>query len=264
MRTSVLASLCILAVHASAMLGHAQVAKRVPPPTATSSNKVVDLFAASESGQIELRIIPRDEKQARIFMTNKTDEILTVRLPATYAAVPIVSQVFGQLPNNNNAQNQPMAQSAQVFGGPMMMQQPNNAPKGPLGLFNIPPEQTRDVRVMAICLEHGKANPRAAMPYRVVPLDSVARHPAIEPLLREYGEGKCSRLAVQAAAWHLSDGLDWDELAKKPGAMIAATVYEPYFSKGQIKQAKALVAAAEEQVVARAKPAPSVGEKLQK
>ncbi|HEX3871559.1 MAG TPA: hypothetical protein VHV77_14045 [Pirellulales bacterium] len=202
--------------------------------------KAVDLFKAAEAGQIEVRVIPRDEKQARILVTNKTNEPLRVRMPAVYAASPILAQFNGF---GNNNQQQTTQSASQRFGGPTNMQQNNNR-----GLFNIPPQQTRDVKVAGVCLDYGKPLPRAAMPYRLVPLSTVSTRPELETVLREFGEGECSQKVAQAAAWQITGGLTWEQLREEKGAMVAATVFEPYFTKQELDEAQKLVekAAAEE------------------
>jgi hypothetical protein len=251
---------------ASAVASAVEPAARVAPPElAKAPGEVVDLFAAAESKLIDVRIIPRDDKQARIFVTNKSGRALNVRLPETYAAVPVLSQILG-LPNNGAQAG--AAQAPQTFGGPINAGPQNNQQNAfPRGVFNIPPEQTRDIKVAAVCLDYGKPTPRALIPYELVPLASIATDPAIEPVLRAWGSGKYNRLVVQAAAWHLASSVSWEELAKKEGTMVAASEYEPYFTANQLKQAKALVAAAKKEVAQKEsanskKPTRSPGEKL--
>ena len=39
------------------------------------------------------------------------------------------------------------------------------------GMFNVPPEQTGKIKVPTVCLEHGKAEPHAKIPYEIKPID---------------------------------------------------------------------------------------------
>ncbi len=216
-----------------------QSAARAKTPGKAPPPRMVEMFAATEAGEVEVRIIPRDEKQARIFVTNKTDEPLRVKLPAVYGAVPLVLAQFNAQPGGN----QPTQQMPQQFGGPISAPQRNN---NPLGIFNIPPGQTRDVKVAGVCFEYGKRSPRSMLPYRVVPLATITSDPAVEHVLRNFGDDKCSQKVAQAAVWNLNSGLAWSELAKEKGSMIAAEVFDPYFTKQELSQARGLVAAAQD------------------
>ena len=55
----------------------------------------VDLFAAVAQQQIEVQLIPRDPSQCRLFISNKTDKPLSVKLPASFAGVPVLAQIPG-------------------------------------------------------------------------------------------------------------------------------------------------------------------------
>jgi hypothetical protein len=212
------------------------------------------LFAAAEAGQLTVRIIPRDEKQARILITNKTKQPLSVRLPEAFAARPILAQVRGfQLPGIQNQQG--MAQAPQTFGGPVNNgnQQNGNQQNGnnnnARGVFNIPPEQVRDIRVLAVCLEYGKPHPRPQHAYEMVPLASYSSDPVLAATLVRLGEGKCNQRVAQAAAWYLASDRSWEQLAKEQGDLIGVGEHAPYFTKRELQEAKELVAAARRDVV---------------
>ncbi len=68
-------------------------AKRVDQPKLDA--EIVEMFAAMEAGQIGVKIIPKDSKLARIFVENKTDKPLTVRLPAAFVGIPALAQFGG-------------------------------------------------------------------------------------------------------------------------------------------------------------------------
>ena len=53
---------------------------------------VVEMFAAIEKGQIAVQIFPHDATQARLVVTNKTTEPISVALPPAFAATPVLAQ----------------------------------------------------------------------------------------------------------------------------------------------------------------------------
>jgi hypothetical protein len=220
---------------------------RADPAATTSPGqqpaRTVELFAAMETGELAVKLIPRDAKKARIFIENKTQQPLNVKLPSTFAGVPVLAQFGAPMAGRPNmAAN---TQTPQTIGGPMGQQPGNQQNMRPGGFnFNIPPEKVGEVRVDCVCLEYGKPNPRAAIPYKLVPTSSVASEATVA-MLEEYGRGGYSHNAAQAAAWHLASGLSWEKLAKLPGTLIAEGVNDPYFSKRDMKDAEGLVAVAE-------------------
>jgi len=59
------------------------------------NQETVEMFAAIEKGQIAVKLIPKDSTQCRVFIENTTDTPLTVKLPETFAAVPVLAQQRG-------------------------------------------------------------------------------------------------------------------------------------------------------------------------
>ena len=51
--------------------------------------------------------------------------------------------------------------------------------------------------------------------------------------------GKLDQHSAQAAAWHLQNGLSWEELANKIGAKHINGSVEPYFTAAQLQRAGA-------------------------
>ena len=58
---------------------------------------LVDFFAAKRRGLIATRFIPANSKRATVMMKNLTDRRLGVRLPTTFAGIPILGQFGGGL-----------------------------------------------------------------------------------------------------------------------------------------------------------------------
>jgi hypothetical protein len=73
--------------------------------------------------------------------------------------------------------------------------------------------------------------------------------------------GQIDQHSAQAAAWHLQNGLSWQELAAKIGVKHIDGRKEPYFLPQHLQRALAATQVAR-QIVEQAGSAVSVGEEL--
>ena len=53
------------------------------------------MFAAIESKDIDVKLIPKDDKESRVIIKNNTRKPLTVKLPDAFAGVPVLAQARG-------------------------------------------------------------------------------------------------------------------------------------------------------------------------
>ena len=162
----------------------------------------VEMFDAMKAGQISVRLIPKNSLSARVLIENKTKQPLSVRLPETFAGVH--AQVAGA------GVNQTGGGGGQSLGGGF-----GGGIGGGRGVFSVPPEKVAQVKVSCVCLEHGKAEPTPKMKYEIKQLSEVTTKPGIEDLMKALASGRFDQDAIQAAAWHLNNGLSWAELAAK-------------------------------------------------
>ncbi len=220
--------------------------------------ETVDLFPAIESGKLEVRVIPKDSTLCRLWVTNKGDLPLNVRLPEALAAVPVLAQRGQQRPNQGNP-SQPLGIGAPLLQGLQGLRGPgNNQPflnpgnAGPMGpfqpgmnrpnvfgppMFCIPAEKTGQLRLASVCLEHGRPDPKPAIPYELKPIESVTAKPEVHELCRMLGRDEVTQRAAQAAAWHLNNGLSWQQLAaKRVGIFLAAS--RPLFARKELSEGK--------------------------
>ncbi len=77
-------------------------------------------------------------------------------------------------------------------------------------------------------------------------------------LCKMLGHGQIDQSAAQAAAWHLTDDLSWQQLANKEGARHLNGTVEPYFTADVLQRAVRIAAVAMER--GRENPLPSPGE----
>ncbi|WP_425615106.1 hypothetical protein NA78x_004997 [Anatilimnocola sp. NA78] len=202
------------------------------------------LFEAIKAGDLEAGVVPRDSKRLTIQFKNKTDRPLTIQMPAAMAAAPILAQQPGGFANfgqnfgqNNQRQNN---QSPQQLGMPGAN---NNGPFGQQngqGLFSIPAGRAIKVKLDCVCLEYGKPDPDARMKYELKPLSDVCSKPELETMLKSLGENAIDQRTAQAATWHLTNDLGWEQLAGLVSRRIGGYT-EHQFTTDQVAAAKRML-----------------------
>jgi hypothetical protein len=200
-----------------------------------------DVFAAIAAGDLEVGVVPRDERRLTIQMKNKTDRPLTIQMPPALAAAPILAQQpfpfpGGGFPNPNANRNQQAPQQLGLPGG-----QGNNG--GNLfggnrgGIFNIPAGRAIKIKADCVCLEYGKPEPDTRMKYELKPLASVCDKPELVAVLQSLGSEQINQRVAQAAAWHLTNDLSWDQLANLIQRQVGG-VKEMQFQTSEVAAAK--------------------------
>ena len=225
------------------------------------NDQTVEMFQAMKDGQIAVKFIPKDSKQANVMIENKTDKPLNVKLPDSFAGTPVLAQFGGgglagggtnRSSNNRNNQNQTMGGGMGGMGmGGMGMG---------MGMMNIAPEKVGKIEVKTVCLEHGKAEPRATVPYEIKPIESFTEKPGVKELCQMLGTGKIDQHAAQAAAWHLANDMSWRELGAKIGVKHINGRTEPYFTPQELQAAVALADTAVKTAAENEKQKPAKGD----
>jgi len=170
-----------------------------------------ELFKAAESAVIETRFIPQNDKVGNIIIVNKTDRPLTIKLPSTFGAVPILAQIgqFGQAAqpvNNAGFGSGGIGAAPQRLGGAIQNPNPNN----PFAQIN--PRGKKVIKVTMVCLDYGAPTPTPLMPYQIVSLNEVTNDNTVSSALTQLSNGNISQALAQAVAWHISSGLTWTDL----------------------------------------------------
>ena len=179
-----------------------------------------DMFDGIADGDISVKLIPKDSRESRVLIENKTDKPLSVKLPDAFGAVPVLAQAAGGANGSSN-------NASQSMGGGM-------GGGGGMGMFNVPPEKIAQFKVPTVCLEHGKPEPRPAIAYEIQPIESVTDKPEVQELCRMLGTGQINQRAAQVAAWNLNNGMSWQQLAAKQ-LQYANGASEPYFTPQEIR-----------------------------
>lgn len=201
--------------------------RRVDKNTAPAGD-AVEMFAAMKSKEIEVKVIPKDETELRVMITNNTRKPLNVKLPEAFAATPVLHQIGG------GARPGAPAGGQQAAGGGMGMGMGMGGMGMGGGMMNIAPEKTANFKVTTVCLEHGKKVPRPGIPYEIKPLESFTTKPEVKALLTALGNGKMNQRAAQVAAWHLANGMTFEQLAAKRIEHLDGSS-EQWFSREEIQ-----------------------------
>jgi len=67
------------------------------------------------------------------------------------------------------------------------------------------------------------------------------KDPVVGELIKLMCNGQLDQHSAQAAAWHVQNGLSWEDLANKIGAKHIDGSKEPYFTAAQLQRAFAAV-----------------------
>lgn len=113
------------------------------------------------------------------------------------------------------------------------------------GMFRVPAGRAGKVRAQTVCLEHGKPEPNSRMRYRIVPIEDFNSDPRIAHLCQQIASGKVTQNVAQAAAWHIANGLSWEELAAKDRVHSKYAGNQKFFTTEELELAMRVVRASE-------------------
>ena len=190
-----------------------------------------------ETYDLGAQFIARDSREATLILTNNTDKPLSVRLPAAFAAIPVLAQgallapaAPGRTTGPGSKQpNQPLGSNTQ-----------NKRPGQRQGLFDIPPERIVKLKVPAVCLEFGYAEPNMHVRYVIEPIEQYTSDPELQEVCKLLGTDKIDQQVAQAAAWHLANHLSWEKLAEMKHFPHNSGFTRPVFTQDQIRAAMQL------------------------
>ncbi len=195
----------------------------------------VDVFDAIKDKQVEVKFIPKNDREAQILIKNVADRPLSVRMPEAFAGLPVLAQGLGGggAAGGGGAGGGNQGTGGGLGGG-------GGGGQGGGAAFNIAPEKMVKVKVNIVCLDHGKADPNPRIPYELRPLDCYVSDPAIGESLKLMAAGEVSQRVAQIAAWHLNNHMSYEQLAAKEIKHLVGPS-EPYFTTAEITQAVSLV-----------------------
>lgn len=213
------------------------------------TSQPIDLFAAKEAGQVEVKLIPKDSTRATVLITNKTDQPLSIELPEVFAGVPVMAQFGGGGRGGGGGGLGGGGGGGQGIGGGGLGGGGGGGGGfggggGGGGAFHVEPGVVGKFRVPCVCLEHGKDDPNPRMAYELVPVETMSSDRKVAAILQMLGRGQIDQTAAQAAAWHLTDNLSWQQMANKVKIQHLNGTREMYFNQRQLAAAVQIVAEA--------------------
>ena len=212
----------------------------------------VDLFGAVDAGHVSIRLIPTSAMGGNVLIENRTDQPLTVKIPEAVVGVSIHAQAGGfgfgnpgQAQGQGNAGAGNVGNGAQAIGGVIAPAQGNGQGQGQVapgpGFFSIPAEKVVSLRFNSVCLEHGKSEPGSTSKYTLAPVSRFSHDPVLYQLLTNAGKDNVDSKALQAAAWHVTDKMSFQELSEKFNTPLGMITQTPEFTRDQILAAQDLV-----------------------
>lgn len=238
--------------------------KVIPAVKVDESLDHIDVFEGIEKGLLDVKMIPKDAMGGNMLIENKGDKPLNVDFPAAFIGKQVLKQ-FGQQGGGGGfgggqggggfgggqgggGQAQGGGFGGQQGGGGGGFGGGQQGGGGGGGFFSVPADRVVRVAYRSVCLEHGKPEPNSGMSYRIGKVEEFSDNPVLEETLKLVASGQLDPQAGQAATWHVTDKMSWEQLAAKsiPHVGRPAT---PYFSQETLARAQNIHVAA----VARAK-----------
>ena len=235
-------SLVVLCGLVSTTLAAERVSGR--PPKAGEFNPAdesVEMFAAMKAGQIEVKMVHKDVSEGKVFIKNKSDKPLNVKLPDAFVGVHVLPQMMGGGTGGIGGGMGQMSGGGMGGGG---------GGGGGGNFFNVAPEKVGEVPFVSVCLEHGKPDPRPAMTYEIRATESASLKPEVVETLKLLKQGAIPQRVAQVLAWHQQCGMSFEELAAKQIKPLVGQPY-PYFDMQEIQAAMQTKAHIAKQLEAR-------------
>ncbi len=274
---AVMAALCATAVADDKV--PTRVSKTQEP---VEGYEMVEMFSAMESGDIEVRLIPKDATQSTVFVENKSDRALAVKMPEAFAGVPVLAQFGGGFGGGGGGRGGGGfggggggfggggggfgGGGGQGFGGGFGGGGGGRGGGGGGfgggggrgggggglggGLFNIPPGKVGRVKVTTVCLEFDKNDPKPSMKYEIKPIEDYVSNESVIEMCKMVARGEIAQPVAQAAAWNQMEGLSWEFLLNHDRKRLSNGYREKFFAPEHIMWAQQVVAVAQQRVAA--------------
>ncbi len=155
--------------------------------------------------------------------------------------------------NNGNGNQNPFGQNQGFIGNGFPSLPPEWAEKKDLaqysGVVTIPSGKSIQLTLRSICLNYGRPEPISKMTYRLMPVEKFSDDPVLAELLESYGS-RVDQDAMQVAAWHVANNMEWKQITQLPLRSLAATSAK-LFQPKDVQAAQRLVDAARERAPQR-------------
>ncbi len=230
-RIALLGSLSLLLMAAVTTSERGTAAERRTPGTFPLDPDApkVDLFVGLERGDLEHRLVMKDETQGTLYLTNKSQKPLTVQLPSSAVGVQVTKQ--GRTSFGGGGGGGGFGGGGGGFGGG--------------GFGSIPPEKTVKIPFHSVCLEYGKKTPNSRMNYELIATEKYTDDVRQQELLKLVASGRFEPSAAQAAAWNVFSKLPWEKLASLKEETVGDPITTIRFNPNQMRMAQQMVSNAD-------------------
>ncbi|MGD9854760.1 MAG: hypothetical protein AB7U20_07390 [Planctomycetaceae bacterium] len=214
----------------------------------------IELFEGIANESLSVKMIAKSAEGGHLLIENKSEQPLSVEMPETLVGVHVLGQIGGigggigggGIGGGGGAQavggGVGGGGAGGIDGGVGSLGGGVGGAQG--GFFSIPPESVVMVPYHSVCLEHGKPDPSSKMTYQLVKTEEFTSDPLLQELLKLVAKRRIPSKIAQAAAWHIANGLSWQELAQLTYDRIGVPD-TPHFTPAELAAAQGLVSAAQ-------------------
>ena len=234
--------------------------------TAAQGFEAVEMFAAMETGDVEVTIKARSAIDSNILVKNNSDRPLSVLMPQTFSAVPALRQFGGGGLGGGGlgGGGGGLGGGGGGFGGGQGIGGGfgggaggggfgggglGGGRGGGGGAFNIPPGKVGKVGVKTVCLEHGKKDPKSFIEYKIQPLSMLNDDPKIAEMMTMLANDEIAQPVAQAAAWNVTDDKSWQELSVMNRVESMNGYFERFFTRNHLLFAQQVVTVAGQRAI---------------
>ncbi len=225
--------------------------KVIPAVKLDESLDHIDVFEGIEKGLLEVRMVAKDANGGNMFVENKGDKPLNVDVPAAFVGKQVLKQGGfggggmgggglgggGQQGGGGQSQGGGMGGGGAGGGGLGGGGGGGGNMGGGGGFFSVPVDRIVRVPYRSVCLEHGKKDPAPSMHYTIGKLEDFSEDPVLKEVVTMVASGKLDQQSAQAATWHITNKMSWEELAAKQIPHIGRPPTQ-YFTTEQILRAQ--------------------------
>lgn len=242
-------------------MGLARAGEEIAPPASAAADRpfqvdslTTHFFSLIDEGTIDVKVRPkttRSSESINVIFSNQTTEPLTIDLPPSLVATPILAQYQQQPPQSlglatptgsfpYGKEDQPSYQfgtNDERFGFPLALEDSLFSPQGMRGndggkrgpLFRsvfrgkhfttdkrlkIDPGKTVRLSMPSVCLNYGNPDPSPKYRYELRPLVEISDSVPLRQALWLQAHGFFNQAMTQAVAWHEVNGMSWNQLLR--------------------------------------------------
>lgn len=204
------------------ILGGAALAAEPPEPTpgADAGAETVGILVARDAGLLALDVRGQGDQAVRVALHNTSPRRLNVVLPPGLVASAGVRQGFQSM--GLGVPTDRTGSFGQFRGGATSLgfRSIPVADAHPQEAVTVPPGQTVELAVPAVCLNFGLPTPTSRDAFRLMVVEDYSDNPRVRTALRSLATLGTSQGVAQAVMWHVCNGVTATQLAALPAKRL--------------------------------------------